>query len=91
MKFQNRLWMSRFSACFIIFIFISKFFEFSGHSSPKHCKARQKVAVLVPYRDREDHLKIFFLNMHPFLQKQLLDYTIFVVEQVCEATLDEDS
>ena len=76
----------------LLFIYLHlKFCEFSGHWSPKHCKARQKVAVLVPYRDRKDHLKIFLLNMHPFLQNQLLDYTIFVIEQVCKTTLHEDS
>ena len=56
---------------------------FSGGWKPDYCKARQKVAILVPFRDREEDLKVFLYNMHPFLQKQLLDYSIFIIEQVC--------
>ena len=32
------------------------------------------VAILVPFRDRESHLRIFLLNLHPFLIRQNLDY-----------------
>uniref|UniRef100_A0A1I8BYK8 Beta-1,4-N-acetylgalactosaminyltransferase n=1 Tax=Meloidogyne hapla TaxID=6305 RepID=A0A1I8BYK8_MELHA len=53
-----------------------------GHWRPKECKSRQKVAIVVPYRNREPHLRTFLHNMHRFLQKQQLDYAIFVVEQV---------
>ncbi|XP_078603917.1 beta-1,4-galactosyltransferase 4-like [Branchiostoma floridae x Branchiostoma japonicum] len=41
----------------------------------------EKVAILVPYREREKHLKIFLLIMHPFLQRQNLDYSVYVIEQ----------
>ncbi|KAK0420029.1 hypothetical protein QR680_014468 [Steinernema hermaphroditum] len=53
-----------------------------GHGQPVHCRARHKVAIIVPYREREEHLRIFLRNIHGFLSKQQLDYTIFVVEQV---------
>lgn len=52
-----------------------------GHFMPENCQARHKVAIIIPYRDREDHLSIWLHHMHSFLQKQQLDYTIFVVEQ----------
>ena len=32
------------------------------------------VAILVPFRDRESHLRIFLFNFHPFLIRQNLDY-----------------
>ncbi|XP_045196282.2 uncharacterized protein LOC123551417 [Mercenaria mercenaria] len=51
-----------------------------GRYKPTHCLARHRVAIVVPYRDREIHLKIFLKNIHPFLQSQQLDYGIFVVE-----------
>eukprot|EP00058_Branchiostoma_floridae_P002685 XP_002588173.1 hypothetical protein BRAFLDRAFT_68811 [Branchiostoma floridae] len=41
----------------------------------------EKVAILVTYKDREEHLKIFLRHMHPFLQRQGLDYAIYVIEQ----------
>lgn len=52
-----------------------------GRSKPTHCTARHRVAIIVPYRDREDHLRIFLFNIHKFLQKQQLDYGIFIVEE----------
>ena len=32
-------------------------------------------------RDRQQHLHLFLRHMHPLLQRQQLDYQIFVVEQ----------
>ena len=52
-----------------------------GRYQPNECRARYQVAIIVPYRDRFEHLNIFLRNIHPFLQKQQLDYTIFIVEQ----------
>uniref|UniRef100_A0A0A9Z9N9 Beta-1,4-N-acetylgalactosaminyltransferase n=2 Tax=Lygus hesperus TaxID=30085 RepID=A0A0A9Z9N9_LYGHE len=52
-----------------------------GQWRPSHCKARDRVAIIIPYRDRTEHLSKFLANMHPFLQRQLLDYGIFVIEQ----------
>ncbi|XP_026817784.1 beta-1,4-galactosyltransferase 4-like [Rhopalosiphum maidis] len=53
-----------------------------GHQMPIDCEARHKIAILVPYRNRMDNLCSFLLNLHPFLTKQKLDYTIFVIEQL---------
>ena len=41
-----------------------------------------QVAIIIPYRNRSEHLKIFLRYMHPFLQRQQLYYRVFVVEQV---------
>jgi beta-1,4-galactosyltransferase 1 len=35
-------------------------------------------------RDREDHLTIFLHHLHPILQRQQLNYQIFVIEQSTE-------
>jgi hypothetical protein len=37
---------------------------------------------VIPYRDREIHLRYFLMYMHKTLQRQELDYQIFVVNQV---------
>lgn len=52
-----------------------------GFYTPLKCKARQSVAIIVPYRNRPKELAIFLKNIHPFLMKQELEYGIFVVEQ----------
>jgi hypothetical protein len=53
-----------------------------GRYMPGGCTSPWKVAVIVPYRDRENHLKMFVKNMHPFLQQQQIYYGIFVIEMV---------
>eukprot|EP00794_Sanderia_malayensis_P017259 gene17259-18984_t len=53
-----------------------------GWWKPKHCTSRAKVAIMIPFRNREQQLKIFLQHMHPILQRQLLDYRVFVIEQV---------
>ncbi|CAF0939723.1 unnamed protein product [Adineta steineri] len=56
--------------------------KLGGHWSPSHCTARHRVAIIIPYRNRDMQLRIFINFMHPFLQKQQLDYQIFLVEPV---------
>ncbi|KAK3087775.1 hypothetical protein FSP39_010466 [Pinctada imbricata] len=52
-----------------------------GRHSPSECLARHHVAVIIAYRNREDHLKTLLYNLHGYLQRQQLDYGIFVIEQ----------
>ncbi|XP_057380629.1 beta-1,4-galactosyltransferase 4-like [Daphnia carinata] len=52
-----------------------------GKYKPRNCHSRNNVAVIVPYRYRGFHLKIFLRHMHPFLQRQQLQYVVFLVEQ----------
>eukprot|EP00079_Xenopus_tropicalis_P038727 XP_017952498.1 PREDICTED: beta-1,4-galactosyltransferase 1-like isoform X4 [Xenopus tropicalis] len=52
-----------------------------GHSRPKYCTALQKIAIIIPFRNRESHLRTWLYYMHPFLQQQQADYGVYVVEQ----------
>ncbi|XP_013789360.1 beta-1,4-N-acetylgalactosaminyltransferase bre-4-like [Limulus polyphemus] len=52
-----------------------------GKWKPTHCNPQHHVALIVPYRDRKLQLDVFLKHIHPFLQKQLLNYGIYVVEQ----------
>ena len=56
--------------------------QLGGRWHPLDCTSRNKVAIIIPYRDREQHLILFLQHMHPYLQKQQLDYGIYVVEMV---------
>ena len=49
-----------------------------GRFHPSECTSRHRVAIIVPYRDREDHLRTFLLNIHKFLRPQQLDYAIYL-------------
>lgn len=53
-----------------------------GRYRPEECKALQRVAVLIPHRNREKHLIYLLEHLHPFLQRQQLDYGIYVIHQV---------
>lgn len=41
----------------------------------------KKLAIIVPYRDREAHLRRFIPHMLVFLKAQPIDFTIFIIEQ----------
>ncbi|XP_060720684.1 beta-1,4-galactosyltransferase 1 [Tachysurus vachellii] len=52
-----------------------------GHFRPSECVSQQKVALIIPFRDREQHLNYWLFYMHPILQRQQLDYGVYVIEQ----------
>ena len=56
--------------------------RYGGLYKPDDCKTKQKIAIIVSYRDREEHLETFLYYMHAFLQQQKLQYGIYVVELV---------
>ncbi|KAI7684966.1 Beta-1, 4-N-acetylgalactosaminyltransferase bre-4 [Sarcoptes scabiei] len=52
-----------------------------GYYRPR-CNPIQKVAIIVPYRNRPSQLRMFVYNLHQFLLAQyLIEYRIFVIEQ----------
>ncbi len=53
-----------------------------GLWSPDGCRARQKVAIVIPFRNRENHLRNLVNNLHGILRRQKLTYRIFVAQQV---------
>jgi len=62
-----------------------------GSWSPQSCTARHRVALIIPFRDRQLHLRTLLSVLHPMLQRQLLHYTVFVVEQVPVLSLNAQS
>ena len=60
---------------------IFKTVQLGGRYEPAECQSRNKVAIVVPFRDRVKHLRIFLRHIHSFLQRQQLAYAIFVIEQ----------
>ncbi|XP_052695362.1 beta-1,4-N-acetylgalactosaminyltransferase bre-4-like isoform X3 [Crassostrea angulata] len=52
-----------------------------GYSLPYGCRSKERVAILIPYRDREKQLRILLSNLHPLLYRQGLEYRIYVIEQ----------
>jgi len=52
-----------------------------GSWTPHHCAPLHRVAIIIPYRDRVEHLTTLLYTLHPLLQRQLLEYRVYVVEQ----------
>ncbi|KPP62686.1 beta-1,4-galactosyltransferase 5-like [Scleropages formosus] len=52
-----------------------------GHWDPQDCLPRWKVAILIPFRNRHEHLPILLRHLIPMLQRQRLQFAIYVIEQ----------
>ncbi|XP_071503504.1 beta-1,4-galactosyltransferase 5-like [Diadema antillarum] len=52
-----------------------------GHWKPMNCLPRWKVAIIIPFRDRNFHLPIVLKYLIPMLQRQLLEFSFFIIEQ----------
>lgn len=55
--------------------------QLGGRFKPKDCEALQKVAIIIPFRKRDEHLKYWLYYLHPILQRQQLDYGVYVINQ----------
>ncbi|XP_015985823.1 beta-1,4-galactosyltransferase 1 [Rousettus aegyptiacus] len=56
-----------------------------GRYAPKDCISSHKVAIIIPFRKRQEHLKYWLYYLHPILQRQQLDYGIYVINQAGES------
>uniref|UniRef100_A0A9L0RZ22 Beta-1,4-galactosyltransferase n=1 Tax=Equus caballus TaxID=9796 RepID=A0A9L0RZ22_HORSE len=59
--------------------------KLGGRYTPKDCISPHKVAIIIPFRNRQEHLKYWLYYLHPILQRQQLDYGIYVINQAGEA------
>ncbi|XP_011379696.1 beta-1,4-galactosyltransferase 1 [Pteropus vampyrus] len=59
--------------------------KMGGRYAPKDCISSHKVAIIIPFRKRQEHLKYWLYYLHPILQRQQLDYGIYVINQAGES------
>ncbi|XP_003766757.1 beta-1,4-galactosyltransferase 3-like [Sarcophilus harrisii] len=62
--------------------------QMGGHYQPPNCWALHHTAVIIPYRARRKHLYQLLYHLHPFLQRQQIHYTIYVVHQIDNNTFN---
>ncbi|XP_062060326.1 beta-1,4-galactosyltransferase 5 [Lepus europaeus] len=55
--------------------------KLGGHWKPSDCMPRWKVAILIPFRNRHEHLPVLLRHLIPMLQRQRLQFAFYVVEQ----------
>lgn len=58
-----------------------KFVLKGGTWTPTDCVPYQRVAIIVPYRNRWFHLRLLLDRLHPMLREQRIHYRIFLIEQ----------
>ncbi|XP_016136979.1 beta-1,4-galactosyltransferase 3-like isoform X1 [Sinocyclocheilus grahami] len=59
-----------------------------GRYRPPNCEARHRTAIIIPHRNREHHLKFLLYYLHPFLQRQQLNYGIYIIHQAGNYTFN---
>ncbi|XP_073679085.1 beta-1,4-galactosyltransferase 3 isoform X2 [Garra rufa] len=59
-----------------------------GHYRPPDCEPRHHTAIVVPYRNRQTHLRALLYHLHPFLQRQQVHYGIYIVHQSGNSTFN---
>ncbi|KAG7279848.1 hypothetical protein CRUP_016175 [Coryphaenoides rupestris] len=59
-----------------------------GHYRPPDCEPRHHTAIVVPYRNRQTHLRALLYHLHPFLQRQQIHYSIYIVQQWGNSTFN---
>lgn len=62
-----------------------------GKYRPKDCIPRNKVAIIVPIQNRDAQLSILAPYLHTFLNAQLVDYQLFIVELFKENQFNKGS
>ncbi|XP_057703579.1 beta-1,4-galactosyltransferase 3-like [Corythoichthys intestinalis] len=60
-----------------------------GLYSPPDCRALHRSAIVIPYRNRASHLRSLLDHLHPILQRQQIQYRIYVVEQWGQGTFNK--
>ncbi|CAL1538517.1 unnamed protein product [Lymnaea stagnalis] len=60
-----------------------------GEWRPSSCISRHRVAIIIPYRDRWNHLKVLLHYLLPTLKRQQIHFRIFVVEQFGNETFNK--
>ena len=63
----------------------NKVLSMGGSYEPPDCIARSRVAIIVPHRARELHLRALLWHLHPIFQRQQLQYKVYVVHQVSKS------
>ncbi|XP_056453080.1 beta-1,4-galactosyltransferase 2 [Gadus chalcogrammus] len=59
-----------------------------GRYTPPDCRPRWKVAIIIPFRHRDNHLKYWLHYLHPILRRQKIHYGIYIINQLGEETFN---
>ena len=52
-----------------------------GYNEPRDCVARQRTAVIIPYRNRQEQLDQLLAHLNPILKRQLISYQVSITPE----------
>ncbi|XP_067872188.1 beta-1,4-galactosyltransferase 2-like [Heterodontus francisci] len=67
---------------------LNPYVEFGGHHKPSDCIPLQHIAIIIPFRNRDHHLRHWLYYLHPILRRQQGEYGIYIIEQAGENTFN---
>ncbi|XP_075048519.1 beta-1,4-galactosyltransferase 3 [Mixophyes fleayi] len=59
-----------------------------GRYRPPNCESQHRTAIIIPHRNRESHLRHLLYYLHPFLQRQQIQYGIYIIHQSGNSTFN---
>ncbi|XP_044130329.1 beta-1,4-galactosyltransferase 2 [Bufo gargarizans] len=59
-----------------------------GRYAPSDCQPKERVAIIIPFRHRDHHLKYWLHYIHPILRRQKVEYGIYIINQFGEETFN---
>lgn len=59
-----------------------------GKYTPSDCLPKWRVAIIIPFRHRDHHLKYWLHYLHPILRRQKVGYGIYIINQFGEETFN---
>jgi len=72
------------SICFTIYVSPRRSVSSTALPPPRP----PQVAIIIPFRNRQDHLKHWLFYLHPILKRQQLDYGVYVIDQQGNGTFN---
>nr|XP_018668614.2 uncharacterized protein LOC100179116 isoform X1 [Ciona intestinalis] len=60
-----------------------------GCFEPTGCEPLQKVAIVIPYKNRYEHMLTLLHHLHPILQRQKIMYCVFLAEQFDDGSFNK--
>ncbi|XP_055514469.1 beta-1,4-galactosyltransferase 2-like isoform X2 [Leucoraja erinacea] len=67
---------------------LNPYVTLGGRYKPKDCEPLQRIAIIIPFRNRDHHLRHWLYYLLPILRRQQGEYGIFIIEQAGDNTFN---
>ncbi|XP_059847280.1 beta-1,4-galactosyltransferase 2-like [Hypanus sabinus] len=67
---------------------LNTYVAFGGRYKPTNCTPLQRIAIIIPFRNRDHHLRHWLYYLLPILRRQQGDFGIYIIEQAGDGTFN---